>query len=1289
MQLLKFPKQWIVSSLVSFACAASGAPILYEGFEYGLVDTATMEGVETNAIGLRGAYTVTNTGTAAAAYTADGLTFSQNFFATKGGAVKLSAMNPGATLAETIVTAPLATGNQTGTLWSSFLVKGASFATGTSATSSSSTAGYKMLSDTNYGEGRPGIGITNGYSQAPREVSLSPNTTYLFLSRFTHVGEDLSSINKAECTLWVFTEEAYNSWYAVGAKESDLDAYAMLLVNHRRSSGNYRFNNNYYMGFAANSGNLPGSQVLVYDEQRWGAKLTDVVPSHVALAVLWQARVPEVDEEILRDLGANQVWYSPVPNSLSEEQNSRRPAIIAQLQADGFPVQIGSGPDMKDSEHAAKIAENPSLRIERFEITPPLEEDTTGTLDIDLNAWAAGQQALAVVRKEPIPSFSFPTESEQHWRVIDMTTGETLPAASWTYTNGVIQVQSVVGHSYSALFMPGSNLAKADVAEPSLRQSVLTPVQNAMTLGADRFRPISLAYSSHNGAIPVDDYYSYTLSTSLNNINLFESTTGTSFDSLWFSPAGIRYTTDDPPSDGYLSWMEFTMDRVEALAADYVAMVHQAGPNKRARFFWGDGWVGIEPYLGSLEKAGYDEITNPSNLSIDVRRVVDIPSSIKKIVRIWNNQPENTTGVFTKTWKKLKRAALFRMPDGIELADNGLGTTIMGDSTTRADIRETLTDVRQLHALIGGKHSYDELLNIYIINAWGTIRSWSQTPASTYPSQQTLGALTDLPVNVRFLSLAEVSQGGIPADADVVMNVGEPGSAWSGGSHWSSVIADHIRTFVRNGGAFVGVDAPAVKDGVCLLADVLGLKDYTATESARQGLFTDKDVVRKFSTYSGSINNMLPLPWQSEWLQDLSETANGISSSVRASVFLNTGGQSGALWSSFLVNFQSYAPSTTANSVSKAGGLKTFPDTNYGNGRPGIGIVNGIKQASKTQLLVEGKTYLLVSRFTNVGSFPSVATMWCFDQDHYENWVAGNSDEAALDSAANFKIEYTMTNQTCAFDNTQKQAFELASGSDTGTQVVIFDEQRWGTNMAAVLPTSNSVTSPPVLHEGFNYMLSDGDSMAEIAATATGLQGTYTVEVTGTADATYTSNGLSFGSLFFSPEGGALKLSAKTTAFAKVNQHVSFTLDGATLVGGSGDGQHPIATVNSYGSGKAAYVTGYAVNNPLFDEFLKRLVYHVSGREDVFTVLDCPTPGGYVYFYPTENLLILYNQNAEDGMLLVRSTLVDKGSDALQLRPLLGAYGSILLQPGELAQGITFDVPPGEAAIFHVTAIAP
>lgn len=122
------------------------------------------------------------------------------------------------------------------------------------------------------------------------------------------------------------------------------------------------------------------------------------------------------------------------------------------------------------------------------------------------------------------------------------------------------------------------------------------------------------------------------------------------------------------------------------------------------------------------------------------------------------------------------------------------------------------------------KYMHDQMifthdLNVYVINEWGRQYSWRPW------RDPFLRHFTDIPVNMKWISLREIAENGVPEDAAVLLNYGDRGSAWVGTESWRDPrLAANIRNFVKNGGGFLGCGSAADYQGKNQLADVLGFE---------------------------------------------------------------------------------------------------------------------------------------------------------------------------------------------------------------------------------------------------------------------------------------------------------------------------------------------------------------------------------------------------------------------------------------------------------------------------------
>lgn len=460
-------------------------------------------------------------------------------------------------------------------------------------------------------------------------------------------------------------------------------------------------------------------------------------------------------------------------------------------------------------------------------------------------------------------------DTDQTWAVYDVTAGRRLAPDEWTIQPEPFRViipEPVPGHDYrtGGLFIRTSAY---DLFYPEVRREILAGPQVAGRL-AERteniFRPTSLG-SSFSPAIPMGTgrfrlWWTTTNSVQPDAQQAFTRDTGIVFDPDWWIDGGRFGGISYPPPRERVAWMRWYRQHVEQFAAELAAHAH--ANDIPVRVFWGDNWIGMEPYAGFFDRVPIDQVTKPVRTGADVRLVMDIPAAVARTVRVggWLSdfgfEEENQAGVrdgFRVLWSRMMRGMLFRFPDGLEWGGRRMQRTFMHEGPLLAWLGHANREFRLLHRLINGEEVFRHDLNVYVITAWGRLRPWP-TWGYSEMKNESLGVfehLVDLPVNIRFLGLDELAEHGVPPDAHVLLNLGEPESAWSGGFYWNDPrTAGAIEAFVRAGGGLVGIDAPSHRhdaDGQphWALADLFGLEGTGATdEGARRGVFSLNDLYR-------------------------------------------------------------------------------------------------------------------------------------------------------------------------------------------------------------------------------------------------------------------------------------------------------------------------------------------------------------------------------------------------------------------------------------------------------------
>lgn len=291
----------ILASLI-IAQPLSASLLVYEGFDYSLSNGATMDEVTATAMGLQGDYKVTNAGVASTTFATAGLSFGSSFFPTTGGALAQSRAASGAASTASV---QLNTGNQTGTLYQSYLFQITDLGTSPMSTAglrlqdndgvtSGSAATFSTAPDgliaTASDQSQPAVAYEDANNSvfAGNTTPVTTNTTYLALASFTNVGTALSTGSPGVATFWVLDQSGYSNWLTLGnADEANLSTYATWTATQSLTSGTIVFSDLRYQHFYIWANNADSS-AATYDELRWGTTLDSVavIPEPATTALI-------------------------------------------------------------------------------------------------------------------------------------------------------------------------------------------------------------------------------------------------------------------------------------------------------------------------------------------------------------------------------------------------------------------------------------------------------------------------------------------------------------------------------------------------------------------------------------------------------------------------------------------------------------------------------------------------------------------------------------------------------------------------------------------------------------------------------------------------------------------------------------------------------------------------------------------------------------------------------------------------------------------------------------------
>lgn len=300
------------------------------------------------------------------------------------------------------------------------------------------------------------------------------------------------------------------------------------------------------------------------------------------------------------------------------------------------------------------------------------------------------------------------------------------------------------------------------------------------------------------------------------------------FSGMRFRPAMLFASLDGPainytPTPELLAWMAFNQKTVTDFARKTSDIAKENGI--MYQFYWGDKHLGFEPDLDAFERSGVQSVARPLQDAVDVRSMTAQNGKALTSGRLeWLfshmvNRPDSISKIFDN-WQRNRRGELFRIRDMHYFAEF-VPVFSYGDAPTVDLYMRLFKRVNEefllMHKYLHGEKVFTHGINVYAINEWGKQYSWRPW------RDQFLRHFTDMPINLKWISLREIAEKGVPSDATVLLNYGNEGSAWVGTTGWKDLrVAANIRRFVAAGGGFLGVGAAACVEGRNQLPDVLG-----------------------------------------------------------------------------------------------------------------------------------------------------------------------------------------------------------------------------------------------------------------------------------------------------------------------------------------------------------------------------------------------------------------------------------------------------------------------------------
>lgn len=334
------------------------------------------------------------------------------------------------------------------------------------------------------------------------------------------------------------------------------------------------------------------------------------------------------------------------------------------------------------------------------------------------------------------------------------------------------------------------------------------------------------------------DWYGYSASVSPYILEQFEREVGYRFRPEFIIDQGYMNNAYRIPSKEFRDFQNFQRREVTKLAKEMVDITHEYG--KEAMMFLGDHWIGMEPFLDEFKSVGLDAVVGSVGNGSTLRLISDIEGVKYTEGRFL---PYFFPDVFHEGGDPVKEAkvnwvtarrAILRKP--IDRIGYGGYLKLALEFPEFIDYVESVCDeFRLLYTNIKGTTPYC-VKKVAVLNSWGRMRAWGNHMVhhaiyhkQNYSYAGIIESLSGAPFDVRFISFDDIrNEEHILHDIDVILNVGDAYTAYSGGENWKDEkIITAVKRFIYEGGGFIGVGEPTAcqwEGRFFQFADVLGVE---------------------------------------------------------------------------------------------------------------------------------------------------------------------------------------------------------------------------------------------------------------------------------------------------------------------------------------------------------------------------------------------------------------------------------------------------------------------------------
>ena len=493
---------------------------------------------------------------------------------------------------------------------------------------------------------------------------------------------------------------------------------------------------------------------------------------------------------------------------------------------------------------------------------------------------------------------------KKYWKVFDRTSGEEV--FDWEYQDGVVTVKNTKPyHEYTVNFFAQNlwdstqmynyitnnwNIEKHKVMDPRFK-ATFEHIKDNMRRWCDQNENVNvvryttflyhffLVFNEINKEKHVD-WFGYPMTASPRAFDDFEKEYGYALKSEDIVANGTYQNNFVNPTQKFKDYMEFTEKYVTKTVRKLVDIVHKEG--KEAMMFLGDSWIGTEPYGDYFKDMQLDAVVGSVGGGVTVRMLSEIPHVKYHEGRFlpyffpdtfFEGNEDNAIAELNRNWITARRAMMRKPLDRMGFGGYLALAAEFPNFIKRAS--EVCDEFRAICDASGNAKPYSGL-TVAVLNSWGKKRSWMCHMVAhelwyqqVYSYQGVYESLSGLGVDVRFISFDDILNGGIDKDIDVILNVGDAGTAFSGADYWADErVVTTIRKWVDEGYGFIGVGEPTAyqKGGKFFqLSDVLGVDKevgFTLSEDKynieKENHFITEDVLGEID-YGEGIKNVYAL----------------------------------------------------------------------------------------------------------------------------------------------------------------------------------------------------------------------------------------------------------------------------------------------------------------------------------------------------------------------------------------------------------------------------------------------